>query len=230
MTPALLLLLALVLALDPDAVRAAMPVVEVIEAPKTFAGCGDSIQVIYSLPGPVDEARLRLCAFASGVSRRLCSEPWPASASASAIDLMPKGLFRSARGTYAGTQSWGNKESHVWVFLGLTPTEALLAMVTGRSCGAAGQDGVDSASFWTTVARAASALPLSSAYPITVAVAVWGRPSGSVGVSRMLPANPPAHYLRLLHILRLSSSWLALSPLLRVSPSILRGISHLSVT
>jgi hypothetical protein len=69
-TPPLLLLLAL----DPEAVRAAMPV-EVIEAPKTFAVCGDSIQVIDSLPAPVDEASVRLCAFASGVSRFSAANP-----------------------------------------------------------------------------------------------------------------------------------------------------------
>lgn len=73
----LLLLLALVLALDPDPVRAAMLVVEVIEAPKTCAVCGDSIQVIYSLPAPVDEAGLRLCAFASGVSSHVVSAANP---------------------------------------------------------------------------------------------------------------------------------------------------------
>jgi hypothetical protein len=133
------LLLALVLALDPDAVRAAMLVVEVIveviEAPKTFAVCGDSIQVIYSLPAPVQEASLRLCAFASGVSRRLCSEPWPAtaSASASAMDLMPKGLFRSGSAHLRGDQSWGNKESHVSTVLGLTPTEAVIEMSANRA-------------------------------------------------------------------------------------------------
>jgi hypothetical protein len=69
------LVLTLVLALDADAVRAAMSVVEVIEAPKTFAVCGDSIQVIYSLPAPVDEASVRLCAFASGVSRFSAANP-----------------------------------------------------------------------------------------------------------------------------------------------------------
>jgi hypothetical protein len=84
--------LALVLALDPDPVRVLMLVVEVIEAPKTFALCGDSIQVIYSLLAPVEEARLhggvrwRVFAVVSRVLRSSSLQRTPAPASALELD------------------------------------------------------------------------------------------------------------------------------------------------
>lgn len=206
----LLLLLALVLALDPEPVRAAMPV-EVIEAPKTFAVCGDSIQVIYSLPAPVDEASVRLCAFASGVSRRLCSEPWPAaSTSASAMDLMPKGLFRSGTAHLRGTQSWGNKESHVSTFLGLTPTKALMAMSDGQRCGAdqdmapivrhglqrSGESGLG-----TPALSAINSWSLSdNSGGAEIRPSIWGKPSGSRWGSVISTLRCPHSPLLHLHV------------------------------